>query len=271
MKLLILGLIGGLLAVGAAQAAPIRVQAEAQPGKVGIGDPVRYVVVARFPRAVDAASIRIFADAGPLVPTGPARTTQRIEGSALVVTLVQRVACLDLACAPTQGAHGVRLPAARVVAELPGRGAKTGRADPVSIVIAPRVSGADVRAATPPYRQQTALPGAGGRAGRLVTPLVVAAAAFVLVAALLAVLVLRPRSTASRYEPELARAVRLLRESAARPVSDRRRAADLVARITGAGGAPSVADDASRLAWSESSPKPEGTVALAERAEGTGR
>ena len=272
MKLLVLGIVGGLLAVGGAQAAPIRVHAEAQPSRVGVGDPIRYVVVARFPAStVDASSVRIVADAGPLVPTGAATTTRRVEGSALVVRLVQRLACLDLACAPARGSHPVRLPVPRVAARLTDGGVASGRADPVAIVVEPRIAGADVRAATPAYRQQTELPDADSRAGRLVAPVMVAAVVFALVAVLLAFLALRPRSSARAHEAELARAVRLLRESAERPASDRRRAADLVSRAAGSVGAGSVADDASQLAWSASSPRPEGTVALADRAEKAGR
>jgi hypothetical protein len=269
---LVLGIVASSLAPGTVRAAPIRVQAEARPARVGVGDPIRYVVVARLPEsAVEASTVRIFADSGPLAPTAPATTTRRTEGSTLVVTLVQRLACLDLPCAPVQGPRSVSLPAARVSAALRGRGVATGRADPATLVVEPLVAGADVRAARPAYREQTALPVADGRAGRLVAPIMGAAAVLGVVALSLVVLVLRPRSRASRREAELARAVRLLRESAARPVTDRRRAADLVSRVAGSTGARSVAAEASELAWSASSPKPEGTVSLAERAEKAGR
>jgi hypothetical protein len=273
MNSLVVGLVAGWLAVGGAQAAPIRVHADAEPATVGIGDPIDYVVVARLAAGtVDASSIRIFADAGPLAQIGPTRTTRRVEGSMVVVTLEQRLACLDLPCTPGDGMHPVRLPAPRVAAELRGGGEARGRADPVTIVVEPRVAGADVRAATPPYRQETALPVADHRAGRLVRPLMVATAAFALVALALAALAVRPRSAGRRAgEAELARAVRLLRESAARPASDRRRAADLVSRVVGSSGARPLADDASQLAWSASAPEPEGAVALAVRAEGAGR
>jgi hypothetical protein len=268
MKLFVLGLIGTLLAVGGAHAAPIRVQAGAEPQRVGMGDPIRYVVVARLPKGNgDVPSVRIFADAGPLAQVGPARTTRSTEGSAVVVTLEQHLACLDLSCTPARGIRRVRLPVARVAAGPAGHVVATGRADPVTILVEPRVAAAAVAAATPPYRQQTALSDADGRAGRLVTPLIVAAAVLLLVALLLGMLALRPRSTARAREAELVRAVRLLRESARRPVPDRRRAADLVSRVAGTAGAGEVADDASQLAWSASSPKPEGTVALADRAE----
>ena len=269
MRLVVLGLVAGWFAVGTAQAAPILVRVDARPGSVGVGDPIDYVAVARLPAdTVDAASVRIFADAGAFVQVGPSRTTHRVEGSTLVVTLVQHVACLDLACAPIRGRRHVVLPAARVAAELAGR-VSTGRAVPVTVVVEPRVASAG--AATPPYRQQTALPAASGRAGRLVTPLALVAAVSVLVAVLLAVIVAWPRSRREAHEAELARAVRLLRESATRSVPDRRRAADLLSRVTGSAGARSVAADASELAWSERSPKPEGTVALAERAQEAGR
>ncbi len=165
------------------------------------------------------------------------------------------------------GGEGRKLHAGTALYGRAGDVVATGRADPVTILVEPRVAGAAVGAATPPYRQQTALSDAGGRAGHLVAPLIVAAAMLLLVALLLGMLALRPRSTARAREAELVRAVRLLRESARRPVPDRRRAADLVSRVAGSAGADEVAEDASQLAWSASSPKPEGTVALAERAE----
>jgi len=268
---LVVGAAGSLVGAGGLQAAPIHVQAETQPARVGIGDPIRYVVVARVPaNQVDASSVRIFADSGPLAPTAPARTTRRTEGATLVVTLVQHLACLDVPCAPVHGPRRVGLPPARVTAALTGKGVAIGRADPATLVVEPLVADADVGAARPAYREQTALPPAEDRAGRLVMPIMGAAAALLVVALSLAVLALRPRARARR-EAELARAVRLLRESAARPVTDRRRAADLVSRVAGSAGAGSVAGDASELAWSPDSPEPEGAVALAERAEQAGR
>ena len=66
----------------------------------------------------------------------------------------------------------------------------------------------------------------------------------------------------------LAHALRLLRESARRPVPDRRRAADYVARAAARRGSDSAAD-AIRLAWSAPDPQPPEVAALADRVEAT--
>ncbi len=270
MKLLAIGFIVGSVAVTGAHAAPIRVEAVA-PATVGVGDPIAYTVVVRLPaRTVDAASLQIFADTGPFTQIGPTTTTRRTEGDAVVVTLEQRLACLDLPCAPGDGAARIRLPVAHAAARLrAGRGTSTGRGNLVTIAVAPRVSRADVHAITPTYRQQTALPVADVRAARLVAPFGFATAGLALVAVALALVALRPRSHPPATEPELARAVRLLRESATRPVPDRRRAADFVGRAAASAGSRALADDASHLAWSARAPGPRGTAALADRVEET--
>lgn len=275
MRLVLAVLAGALLAVGAADAAPPVIRAEAQPAMVGVGDTFSYVVEARLDAdGLDASSVRIFADTGPFAQAGPTRSTHGTEGSAVVVRLEQRLSCLDLACAPVQGIRRIRLPAARVTARQAGGGVTTGRAAPVVVGVEPRVSIAAVRAASPPYRQQTALPAATRDAGRLAALLAVTAVALGLasiVLAVFAVIALRPRARARAREAELARALRLLRESAGRPAPDRRRAADLVSRVVGAEGAQSLADDAARFAWSATAPKPADAVGLAERAEGAAR
>jgi hypothetical protein len=269
MRLVLAVLAGALLAVGAADAAPPVIRAEAQPAMVGVGDTFSYVVEARLDAdGLDASSVRIFADTGPFAQAGPTRSTRGTVGSAVVVRLVQRLTCLDLACAPVQGIRRIRLPAARVTARHAGGGVTTGRAAPVVVGVEPRVSIAAVRAASPRYRQQTALPAATRDAGRLAALLALTAVALGLAAIVLAVLALRPRAGARAREAELARALRLLRESAVRPAPDRRRAADLVSRVVGAEGAQPLADEAARFAWSATAPEPADAVGLAERAEG---
>jgi hypothetical protein len=81
---------------------------------------------------------------------------------------------------------------------------------------------------------------------------------------------MRRRTTDSgeRLRGGLEHALRLLRESARRPVSDRRRAADYVARAAGTRGSD-VAVDATRVAWSKSDPQPPEVTALADRVETT--
>jgi hypothetical protein len=62
-------------------------------------------------------------------------------------------------------------------------------------------------------------------------------------------------------------ALRLLRESAGRPVPDRRRAADYAGRAAAARGGTQVADEASRIAWAPPDPEPADVGALAEHIE----
>jgi hypothetical protein len=272
MKLLVLGLIGSALAAGGAQAAPLQLRARVEPGSVGVGDPVGYVVEARFDaEQVDPASVRVFADTGPFAQVAPARTTRTSEGDTVVVRLEQRIACLDLACAPTRRSRRVSLPAASATARLDAGGATTARATPAAVAVEPRVTSADVRAAPAPFRQQTALPPTSDRLGRLPGRLTAAAVALAVVALGLALLALWPRGRARSGEAALARAVRLLRESAARPAADRRRAAGLVSRVAGSADERPLADDAARVAWSAKPPEPDAALALADRAETTVR
>ncbi len=266
MKLVAAVLTSAWLAVGTAHAGPPLIRAEVEPATVGVGDTFSYVVEARLDaKGLDTSSVRIFADTGPFAQVGPTRTRHSTVGSAVVVRLEQRLSCLDLACAPVQGLRRIRLPGARVSARVAGGGVTTGRAAAVAVAVEPRVSTAAVRAAAPPYREQTELLAATSDAGRLAGLLAVAAATLGLVAVLLAALGLWPRGRARAREEQLVRALRLLRESAKRPAPDRRRAADLVSRVAGAEGAQSLAGDASRFAWSATSPDPEDAVGLAER------
>lgn len=271
MKLLVLGLIGSALA-GGTHATPAQLGTSVHPATAGVGDPITYVVLARFDaKDVDASSVRIFADTGPFTQIAPSTTTRTQVGHTLVVRLEQRIACLDPGCAPTGGTRHGGLPPASVSARLASGGAVTARAPRAVVAVEPRVSNADVRATPPPFRQQTALHPASGRVRRLPGLLTAAAAGLAIVAVLLAVLALRPRATPRPSEAAFARAVRLLRESARRPVPDRRRAADLVSQVAGSAGERPLADDAARLAWSARTPEPDAAVALADRAETTAR
>jgi hypothetical protein len=91
--------------------------------------------------------------------------------------------------------------------------------------------------------------------------LLVAAAAFV---------VLRGRRHAEARAGRalgLADALRLLRESAGRPVADRRRAADFAGQMTDA----EVRDEATRIAWAPPDPEAGDVDALADRIEAAAR
>ncbi len=268
MKLLAASLIGAWLAVGPAQAAVPQIRADAEPGAVGVGDTFTYLVEVRLDANVpDVSDVRIIADTGPFAQVGAARTTRSTEGSTVVVELAQQLACLDLACAPGQALRRIQLPAARVAAGVAGSGVTTAQASPVTVAVTPRVANTAVHSASPPYRQQTALPAATRPIGLVFVLLAVGSAVLGLVAVVVGIIGLRFRATVQPREEDYARAIRLLRESAARPAPDRRRAADLVSRVADSTGAYSLADDAAHLAWSASPPEPARTVVLAERAE----
>jgi hypothetical protein len=64
----------------------------------------------------------------------------------------------------------------------------------------------------------------------------------------------------------LARAVRLVRESAGRPEPDRRRAADLLARAAGARDRGGLAAEARRIAWAPPDPTVDAVEELAAHA-----
>jgi hypothetical protein len=126
-----------------------------------------------------------------------------------------------------------------------------------------RVTAADIAAASPPFAADTA----PARPTYRVEPhtaeillIALAALAAAGAAALVALeLVERRRRTVLAVD-ELSRALRLVREAEARPVSDRRRALALLARL-----APSA--EARELAWSEPPPEPNRVDDLVERVE----
>ena len=129
----------------------------------------------------------------------------------------------------------------------------------VSVRVLPRVTAKQVAAAKPPYRTSPALPAAGdpGPAAGL---LVVAAAVLVLLAAALVAAELRRRRGDAPVD-RLRRALRLVRESAARSPPDRRRALDHLAATLG--DVP-PAERATRVAWARPEPESDATRAIAD-------
>lgn len=129
----------------------------------------------------------------------------------------------------------------------------------VSVRVLPRVTAKQVAAAKPRYRAPTTLPAAeGAGAGSLV--LFAGAIVLVLLAgALAATELLRRRGEAP--VDRLRRALRLVRESAARTPADRRRALDNLA-VTLGEAQPS--ERATRLAWARPEPEPAATVGIAD-------
>jgi hypothetical protein len=247
----VLALALAALVLAPAASADVVVRATASPAAISFGDPFTYVVEARG----DVSDVRVVADTTPFATVAPSRT-ERGDG---VVRVTQTLACVDLACAPGNEPKRVTLPAAR---------AGSAAAPPVTVSVAPRVPAAAVAAPTPRFRpdSEIAPPTTRVSPGALTAALAVLAAVLVLLAAaLLALPLLRRRAPAAGRVDPLARALRLLRESAGRAAPDRRRAADLLARSVGDDG---VERDATAVAWSPHEPEPDDALALAGRAEG---
>ncbi len=250
-----------LLPVAALGAPSIR--AEVSAPETSVGQPFDYVVRATLDSEDEAQRARIVAPIGAFEAIAPSSVVR--DGRE--VRLTQRLACLGLGCVPRRQSRVVPLPAARLVAD-----GRTTASPAVSIAVAPRVAAAVVAARDPKYRRQTGIPPAGfsPRPGALAALAAGAAAVLVLVAFVLVVTGFRrgraptARTDADDYE----RAVRLLRESQARPSPDRRRAAELLGRVARARAGEGLATSAERVAWSRPQPDAAAVGGLADRAEG---
>jgi hypothetical protein len=227
---------------------------------VGLGDPFLYVV------EVDAPpGSTVFAEPGPFAAASPPRRS--LSDGGRVVRIEQRLICLDRGCAPDGRSRRVALPAVRVVSG----GVRTVGA-PVTITLEPRVPEAAVQESRAHYRFDDTVRPAGAPSLAAIVLLVLLAIVCLAAAALLVApgsRRRRPIDSGERVRGGLERALRLLRESARRPVPDRRRAADYLARAAGTRGSDVAVADARRVAWSQPDPQPPEVTALADRVETT--
>jgi hypothetical protein len=235
-----------------AAAAPVTMRAEVAPRSVSFGDAFTYVVEARVDGGqIDPDAVEVIADTGAFTSLGSTASRSRGRGGLVVLRLSQRLACLGAGCVPSDGARTVRLPPPSVFT-----GPTEIRGVPPTVEVTPRVPAAAVRARNAEFRRQTEIPARGTPVSADVLEVVlwVAAGTLVVLAAALCALELRRRTRQARAADRMARALRLLRESALRPADDRRRAADLVARELAARGATPLSGDATELAWSPREP-----------------
>jgi hypothetical protein len=250
-----------LAAVVPAAADDVVVRASVDRQSVGLGEPFDYRVEVH-----GATGMTVFADVAPFVAAAPPHRSRSDGGR--VVRIEQRLICLDRACAPSKNARRVALPRVRVT----GAG-DVAPAAPVSITLVPRVPEAAVTASRARYRIDDHVHAARAPWGAAAGALIALATACLLGAAVLLLRSARPAPAMAGAQGGapggIAYALRMLRESARRPVPDRRRAADFVARAVGDGSTHSAADDARRLAWSAPEPQPPEVVALADRVETT--
>lgn len=237
------------------------IRAEVSSPETSVGRPFDYVVRATLDSEDGAQRARIVAPIGAFAAIGPSS----IVRDGREVRLMQRLACLGLACVPRRQSRVVPLPAARVVAD-----GRTTVAPSVSISVVPRVPAAAVAARDPAYRRQTGIPPAGfsPRPAVLAALAAGAAAVLVLVAAVIVATGFRGGARSARTDvDDYERAVRLLRESRGRPSPDRRRAAGLLGRVARAHAGEGLATSADRVAWSRPQPDAAAVGGLADRAE----
>jgi hypothetical protein len=231
---------------------------------VGFGDPFRYTVEAR----AASDSLNVIADTGPFAVVAAPTTLRSHSGGLTVVRIEQTLACLDRGCVPGAQPRTVLLPPARAISTSGNAAAPA-----AAITLVLRVPASAVAAARAVYRRQIEVPPPSTPVSMGLAAALLAAAAVVLaaLASLLAWRGVRRQSAElpvrGRLAGGLERALRLLRESAGRPVPDRRRAADYAGRAAAERGGAQLADDASRLAWAPPNPEPADVGALAERIE----
>jgi hypothetical protein len=249
-----------LAAAPAATAESAVVRATVDRQVVGLGDPFLYVVEVHGP-----PDSTVFAEPGPFVAESPPKRS--VSDGGKVVRIEQRLICLDRGCAADGRRRRVALPPVRVISG----GARILGA-PVTITIEPRVPVTAVKESRVRYRFDDTVRPAGGPSRAAIVALVLLAVVCVAAAAFLLAPGVTRRRTADSGESlrgGLERALRLLRESARRPVPDRRRAADYVARAAETRGSDVAVVDATRVAWSKHDPQPPEVTALADRVETT--
>ena len=264
---LALALMSAVAAVTAACAiaAPPTITVTVRPDTPLFGDPFEYVIVVTTP-AADAGNVRIDGDVRPFARVAPTRTGRSASTGVTTTTVTETLACLSESCMPTSpDGRLVPLPRARAVVE-----GATVAAIPASVRVGTRVPAPEVSAAEPPLTHPHELPAVGYR----VSPAALEAAlrtvgVVLLVAATLGIAVpigrrRREHARAATAADPVARAVRLLRESAGRDAPDRRRAAGLAARVVDR---PDLSLDAATIAWSRPEPGPPDASSLADRLE----
>jgi hypothetical protein len=262
MRTAVVLLAAGIFASGAS-AAPFVVRASFDASTVEFGAAIgTHVVVLLDGTRVQPDSLRIVAGAVPLSPLSAAQTTRIVQGDTITVAVARTYSCFSSACVASNGDATPALPT--VTATVVARDGKTLRAVASwpTLHVRGRVNRADLGRSSPPFLADTT----PGSPSYRVTPSTLAwlldavAIALALAAAALGAHTALRLMRRRRVEPttdELERALRLAREAEGRPVSDRRRALGLLARLLGSRDRR-LSGAASELAWAK--PEPEGAA-----------
>jgi hypothetical protein len=256
-------------ALGAGAGSEPTITAAVHPATPLFADSFTYEIAVTADAAA-ADRVRIAAGIFPFTRVAPTRTTRSHSGGSARITVTETLACLTSDCVPPRAGQAATIPPARVTLD-----GATVAADRVAVRVGSRVSRAEVKAAQPPFTYPRELPAPTNRVDPATAEVVLAVVGLGLMALGIAILVApirrrRSRVDTARVDP-VARAARLLRESASRDVPDRRRAASLAAKVVRE---RDLATDAATVAWSRPEPAPPDATLLAERLEratGSGR
>jgi hypothetical protein len=258
-SLVVAALAAFVIAAGGEAAGPLPGVEVIAPRAVGFADAFDYVVEATVPSS-DAETAELTADVGPFTVLDAEPVARATRGDAVVIRLARRLACMDDGCVGRAGSLRAVLPAPVLVS---ASGSFAGR--PTVVRVHGRVAPASVRPTPDVFRADTTVPPASGTSPTRVAIALTTIAVAALLVALLLLVSMRRGPTVAADDP-LARAIRLVRESAGRPEADRRRAADLLARTAGDRDCRPLAAEATRIAWAPSSPTARTVAELAASA-----
>lgn len=256
---------GGTPAATAPRA--LHVTASLSPDAVEFGDRVEaQVSVLGDRRSFAGGDVVLHENLAPLTPLGPTSVTYATRGDTRLVTYTTAATCIDDACTGTARSRRIVLEPVRVEVAGSSREVRW-----PALVVASRVSAADVARPHPPLRSDaTPPPVSYGISPRPLTRFLeiaaaVLAAAGVLLAGWSAACVYRRRR---RAEPltGLARALALARDAERRDPEDRRRALGLLAEALEERDAR-LAETADELAWSAAAPTRDAVTALVAEVE----
>jgi hypothetical protein len=260
------GALAALLLVCAAPgalAADVHVTSSIAPRPMRFGDVIHATLVVRG----DAAAI-VEEGFSPFQVLHSSSSTAR-DGKLTITTWRYDLQCLAAICSPGPGSRQVTISPSRVhvgssvvTARFP-RVLVVARATAHQVANPSRSLRHPISPGPPHYRYSPST---------LRRVLVGVALVLALLALALLLPLARARRGASADAPvdALTRALALVRAARTRPPPDRRRALGLLSRTLRVRDEPSVAQDASDLAWSEPDPDPDRMTQLADRVEGGG-
>lgn len=262
-----------LVAATLVSGAPLAASTSLEPAAPRFADQITATATVVVDDDVDPKTLRAVAGFGPLeVLSGPV-VERRARGGRTEVGFRWELVCLSEDCVPGNRPRGVALPPLRVSGTRDDGSSVTSAVRWPAFAIRSRLTTAEARAATPPFRRETGLPATTYRVapGTLATLLDVIAAVFLLVAALLGVRGLvraRRRRVEERHArlTPLERALLYAREAARRGPADRRRALGLLGRVLGGTGS-ALGGAASQLAWSPPEPSPDQVESVVDDVE----